>query len=157
MVRPCQAPSGRNPRSASMPRVDVVVRMVVLALVEPQAADDAQARAIRPAERRDRLGQLDRLADGRLEVELVVVGQAGDVGLVVDRQWPAGRQVERRQVFLLEPDLDGELDVAQAAAALEREGGPQVGVGEDPAVGPQRAGRGRRSARRAAGPRRGRS
>ena len=28
------------------------------------------------SERRDRLGQLDRLADGRLEVELVVVGQA---------------------------------------------------------------------------------
>ena len=33
------------------------------ALVEPAAADDAQARAVRPAQRRDRLGQLDRLAD----------------------------------------------------------------------------------------------
>ena len=66
----------RNAAQRLEPRVDVVVGMVVDALVEPAAADDAQARAVRPAQRRDRLGQLDRLADRRLEVQLVVVGQA---------------------------------------------------------------------------------
>ena len=153
----CQASSGLNAAQRLQARVDVVVRMVVLAVVEPPAADDAQARAVRAAQRRDRLGQLDRLADRRLEVELVVVGQARDVGLVVDRQRPAGRQVERRQVLLLEPDLDRELDVAQAAAALERERRPQVGVGQDAAVGPQEPDPAVDRLRRAAGPRRGRS
>src|SRR4051812_42325786 len=54
-------------------RVDVIVRVVVLAFVEPQPADDAQPGAVRPAQRRDRLCQLDRLTDRRLEVELVMV------------------------------------------------------------------------------------
>src|SRR6478672_10885029 len=111
--------------------------MVVHTLLERQAADDAQALAIRAMKRRDRLGQLDRLADGRLQVEFVVVGQAGDVRLVVDRQGAAGRQVECREVLLLEADLDGEFDVAQTAAALESERRSEVRVGQDPAVGPE--------------------
>ena len=69
--------------------------------VERLAADDAQPRAVRPAERRDRLGEDDRLADRRLEVHLVVVGQAQRVGLVVDGHRLAGREVDRRQVLLV--------------------------------------------------------
>ena len=110
--------------------------MVVRALVEPLAADDAQAGAVRPAQRRDRLGQRDRLADGRLEVELVVVGQAGDVGLVVGGQGPARGQVDGRQELLLETQAERDDDVAQAAAALDGEGGLDVRADEDAAVRP---------------------
>ena len=63
-----------------------------------------------------------------------MVGQPGDVGLVVGREGTAGREIERRQVLLLELDGDGLDHVAQAAAALEREGRPQVGRREDAAV-----------------------
>ena len=80
-----QPSSGRNPRSASRRGSMSSCRMVVDPLVERQPADDAQAGAVRAAQRGDRLGQLDRLTDRRLEIELVVVGQAGDVGLVVGR------------------------------------------------------------------------
>ena len=62
------------------------------------------------------VGQRDRLADGRLEVELVVVGQPGDVGLVVGRQRAGPSSGQRRKVLLLETDARG-VDVAQAAAA----------------------------------------
>ena len=100
MIRPLVSP--RHPSSAwnaaqrLEARVDVVVGMVVVAGLERLAADDAQARAVRPAQRRDRLGQRDRLDDRRLEVELVVVGQAQRVGLVVDGDRLAGREVDRR-------------------------------------------------------------
>ena len=118
-------------------RVDVVDRMVVRTLVEPAPADDAQPGAVGPAERRDRLGEQDRLADRRLELELVMVGQARDVRFVVGRQRPSADEIERRQVFLLEPDVDRMVDVAQTAAAFELERRPQVRVREDPAVGPE--------------------
>ena len=105
--------------------------MVVRPLVEALPADDAQARAIRTAERGDRLGQEDRLADRRLEIELVMIGQAGDVGFVVGRQRSTGRQVEGGQVFLLDPDVDRVGDLAQTAAALEGECRGQAGGRED--------------------------
>src|SRR4029079_1447684 len=57
-------------------RVDVVGRVVVRPVLEAFAADRAEAGAVLAAERGNRFGQLDRLADGGLEVELVVVGQA---------------------------------------------------------------------------------
>ena len=126
-----------KPRSASSRGSMSSTRVVVDTLVEPLAADDAQARAIRAAQRGDRLGQVDGLADRRLEVELVVVGQAGDVRFVVGRQRSPGRQVERGQVFLLDPDVDRVGDVAQAAAALEGEGRRQAGGREDAPVGAQ--------------------
>ena len=132
-VSPCGP--GRNAAQRLESRVDVVVGVVVRALVERQAADRAQARAVRPVERGDRLGQRDRVADRRLEVELVVVGQAQRLGLVVGRRracrWPgrstagtpprsAGRAatvVGRRQ---------------RAHSVGERR--PQARVGEDAAV-----------------------
>ena len=121
-------------------RVDVVVRVIVGSLVEPAAADDAQAGAIRPAERRDRLGQLDRLADRRLEVELVVV--------VESQRRPARRRSAtgcrwRGRATAGTPrwrsTSTGTTIVAQAAAAFGRERRRQVGRREDPAVGPDQA------------------
>ena len=85
------------------PRVDVVVRVVVVPSSSGIAADDAQAGAVGAAERRDRLGELDRLADRRLEVELVVIGQAERLGLLAragDRR--AGVDVDRRQGLFLD-------------------------------------------------------
>ena len=87
------AQSGRNARSASRRGSMSSSGWSCIALVERQTADDAQARAVRPAERGDRLGQRDRLADRRLQVELVVVGQAQRVGLVV--RVGSGRPVAR--------------------------------------------------------------
>ena len=77
-------------------RVDVVVGMVVRPLVERQAADRTEAGAVGAVQRGDRLGQRDRVADRGLQVELVMVGQAQRVRLVVGRDGRAGRQVERR-------------------------------------------------------------
>ena len=68
------------------PWVDVRIGMVVVALVQATATDDAQTRTIRPAERGDRLGQPDRLADRRLQFELVVVVQAQDIGFLLGRR-----------------------------------------------------------------------
>ena len=99
-IAECTAPGRSVPASALVgperperlqARVDVVGRVVVGALVEALAADEAQAGAVRAAERRDRLGQEDRLADGRLEVELVVVGQAEQVVLAGFRTRSGGR------------------------------------------------------------------
>ena len=101
-IAECTAPGRSVPASALVglerleclqARVDVVARVVVGALVEALAADEAQAGAVRAAERGDRLGQEDRLADGRLEVQLVVVGQAEQVvlaGFGLDRRGPCG-------------------------------------------------------------------
>ena len=76
---------------------------------------------------------------GGLQVELVVVGQAGDIGLVVVASGLPVAEIERGKVLLLEVHRDREFDVAQAAAALEREGGLEVGEGDDPAVGVEQA------------------
>ena len=78
-----------------------------VALVERQPADHAQAGAVGTVERGDRLGQRDGVDDRRPEVELVMVGQAQRVGLVVRRDRSPGRQVDRGQVLLLEIDVDG--------------------------------------------------
>jgi hypothetical protein len=50
--------------------------MNVDALVQSFAAHETQTGAVRPAERGDRLGELDRLTDRRLQVDLMVIGQA---------------------------------------------------------------------------------
>jgi hypothetical protein len=55
--------------------VDVVIRMVVDALVEGQAAHDAQAWAIGSVEGSNRLGELDRLPNCLFEIKLVMVGE----------------------------------------------------------------------------------
>ena len=76
---------------------------------------------------RDRLGQRDRLADRRLEVQLVVVGQPQRVGLVVGRR--AGRRSRGRATAgtpRRSPGRAGSTGRPQAAAALDRERGRQV-------------------------------
>ena len=91
------SPVGRPERLEGLEaRVDVVVRVVVLALVERQTADGAQTRAIGPVERGDRLGERDRVADGRLEVELVVIGEAQRLRLVAVSSGRPRREVDRR-------------------------------------------------------------
>ena len=130
-----------------------------VAVVEPLAADDAQAGAVRPAERRDRLGQLDRLANRRSR------------GRARDGRSGARRRARRRRRAAAEPVVevdrragtssssrivDRRLDVAQAAAALgARAPSSRSASRQDPAVRAQRGGRGRRSAsaRRRSSPR----
>ena len=141
------------------PRVDVVVGVVVLALVEPQAADDAQARAVRAAERGDRLGQQDRLAD-RASRDRARGDRSGGAtsGSSSSRQRARRSRGRGRQVFLLDPDVDRDDDLAQAAAALEGERGRRGSASARmPRFVRSETDRGRRSARRAGGPRRGRS
>jgi hypothetical protein len=104
--------------------IDVVVGVVVNPVIERETADDAEARAVRAIERRDWLGEQDRLADGPLEVELVVVGEADDVVLLVrriGRQHRAAVHVDGRTRLLLELRHDRDLDVAETANALHRE------------------------------------
>src|SRR5690349_11877873 len=68
-IRPSPSVVGQlEPLQGLEPGVDLLVRMVMRAFVEPASAHGAQTRAIGPAQRRDRLGELDRLANGRLEV-----------------------------------------------------------------------------------------
>ena len=59
------------------------------------------------AERRDRLGEGDRLAHRRLEVELVVLVDLERVRLLGEVDRRAGRDVERRQRLLVDLDVDG--------------------------------------------------
>src|SRR6185369_9500267 len=117
-------------------RIDVVGRVIVDAVHEALAADRAQAGAVRTAERRDRLGELDRLPDGGLEIELVVGSQAERLvalaGLRPDRG--AGVDVDRGQCLLLDPDLDRDLDVAKAAGAFGRDRRREVGGDDQAAV-----------------------
>ena len=110
--------------------------------LERLAAVDAQPRAVRPAQRGDRLGQDDRVATGRLEVQLVVVGQAQRVGLVVEGRPACRCEVDRRQVLLVGLEVERDLDGLEAAGALARERGRR---------GPRR--RGRRGSCARAGPR----
>ena len=58
---------------------------------------------------RGAIGSASEIASriGVVEVELVVVGQPRGVGLVVDRQRRAGREVDRRQVLLGRPGARG--------------------------------------------------
>src|SRR5690242_20204586 len=124
---------GQERAKRLQPWVDVIVGMVVGPLVERQAAYDAQARTVRPVEWRDRFGELDRLADRPLEIELVVIGQPNDVVRLVRRirrQRRAGLEIDRRQRLLLELGGDRDLDVPQTAGAFHREGGRDVSVDE---------------------------
>ena len=114
------------------PWVDVVVRVAVAGLVgEVGAAGLAEAGAVRPAQRRDGLRERDGVADGRREVELMVVGRAGGRRARrrrVDRQ--AGLEVDRGQGLLLEVDADGGATAgAQAARAALGERGRRGGPG----------------------------
>src|SRR5687768_15682560 len=75
-------------------RVDVVGRVIVRALIEWQATGRAQAGAVGAVEWGDRFGERDRITDRGRKVELVVVGQAKGLGLVVAGHGLAGREVE---------------------------------------------------------------
>src|SRR6185503_928966 len=115
-------------------RVDVVVGMIVRALVERVAADDAEAGAVGAVDRRDRLGEEDRVANGRLEVQLVVVREADDILVVAVGQLDRRTRVEvdRGQDLLLDLDLDRLLHVAEAADALQGQLRREIG-GDDQA------------------------
>jgi hypothetical protein len=80
-------------------------------------ANDAQAWAVVPAERRDRLCQNDGIADLVLQIELMVVRQAQGIRSVGRLERQAAGQVDAGQSFLVEIDLDRPLDLAQAPGA----------------------------------------
>ena len=91
------------------PRVDRHLAVVVRARGQLLAALGAEAGTIGPAQRRDRLGELDRLADERLELDLVVARQPGDLRLVgLVERGPAG-EVDAGQRLLV--DVLGDLDL----------------------------------------------
>src|SRR4051812_5414914 len=96
------------------PRVDRLVAVVVRAVRHPLAADRTETGAVGLAERRDRLRQLDRLAHGGLEVELVVAGQAEDVGVGPGVDRLPGDDVDRGKCLFVDADLDRHLDRAEA-------------------------------------------
>ena len=156
----CQASSGvGTPRSASSRGSMSSSGWSCSPSSSRHAADDAQARAVRAAQRRDRLGQLDRLADRRLEVELVVVGQA-QRRRARRRPAAAGRSSGRATAGT--PPARSDLDRdsrCRAGSGCTRARAPSCrsGVGEDARGWSRAAGPGRRSARPARGPRRGRS
>ena len=120
---PSVASSGAESPERLEPRVDVLVGMVVDAFVE------------RPPQTMHRPGQSGRHSGAIGSASWI----ASRTGVSRSSSWwsvrratsgsssvgerPAGREVERRQELLLESQLDREVDVAQAAAALERERG----------------------------------
>ena len=93
-----------------------------IAVVEPLAADDAQAGAVRPAERRDRLGQQDRLADRRSRGR-ARGGRSGGRRRARRRSAAGGRSRGRAPAGTppAKRMSTGKSDLAQAAAALEVE------------------------------------
>lgn len=108
--------------------------MVVRAAGELQAAHDAQARTVLPAEGRD--GRRERYGVGhdRLELELVVIGQAKDIRFRVGVDRLAGRDVDRWQRLLVDPELERAIDRSKAAAALLGERRAQVAFDEQTAI-----------------------
>ena len=100
--------------------IDIVRRVVVGAVLEALAAHRTQPLAGLLAEWRDRLGELDRLAYRRLEVELVMVGKSERLVLLARLRLNRrpGVDVDRGQDLFIERDLDRNLDVDEAAAAL---------------------------------------
>ena len=130
--------SGLKPRSASSRGSMSSLGMVVGALVERLAADDAQARAVGPA-RAGAIGSASWIASrtGVSRSSSWWSVSRGDIRLVVGRQRPAGREVERRQELLLDLDLDRDRRRRAGSGctrARARRAGPRVG--EDPAVRP---------------------
>ena len=120
-------------------RIQLLIRVIVDAVLEPLAADEAQPRAVRAAERGDRLGQLDRLANGCFDVELVMVGQAEKliVAFFTGHDGMTGVEIDRGQCLLLDRDVDRDLDVADTATAFGGEAGVELGDDEEAAVRPR--------------------
>ena len=110
------------------------------AVLEPLTADEAQPRAIRPAERGDRFGQLDRLPYRRLDVELVMVGQAEEliVAFFAGHDDVTGVEIDRRQCLFFDRDVYRDLDVADAATAFGSQAGIELGDDEEAAVRPRK-------------------
>ena len=134
-------------------------RVVVDAVVEPLAADDAQARAVR----RGRAARSARRAGsprGRRSRGRARGGRSGGRRRArrrVRRSAAPVVEVDRGQVLLLDPDLDRDLDVAEAAAALGRDRRRRGRRRRSGRGSCGRAGRGPRSGRPGGGRRRGRS
>ena len=103
------------------------------------AAVGAQAGAVRLAQGRDRLGQADRRRHQGAQLQLVVVGQPRrlGVGAFLGRNGQAAREVDRGQDLLVDPQLHGRGQLAEAACALAGDGRRQAGVHDQPAVGAQ--------------------
>jgi len=126
----------RGPAQFEGARIDGVVRVGMRAEIPVRAAQRAEAQAIRPAERDDRRGQLDGLANRRLEVHLVVVREARDLGLEVPVERLPGPDVEAGQELLVEGDVERQADRLKAAAAGIRERGRDLPGDEEAPVGP---------------------
>ena len=119
-------------------RIQLLIGVIVDAVLEPLTADQAQPRAIRAAERGNGFGQLDRLANRCLDVELVVVGQAEELIVAFFARYDGmtGVEVDRRQCLLLDRDMYRDLDVADAPTAFGSQAGIELGDDEEAAVRP---------------------
>lgn len=102
--------------------VDIFVGVIVRTAGQLLPADDAEPRAILAAQRRNGLRKLDGFADLALQLKLVVVVEPEHVGLLVDIERNAAFEIDDRQGFLVDLDLDRPLDLLQTAAALLFEG-----------------------------------
>jgi hypothetical protein len=110
--------------------------VIVRATLERLATLDAQARAVFPTQRRDRLCQDYRVADLTFELDLVVIVQPEDVGFGFRVYRKATGRIDGRQRLLLDLDLDWPVQLAEAAAAalLDRRGEPAAD--QQAAIGP---------------------
>src|SRR5436190_766213 len=86
------------------------------------------------------MGSLRLVAVGALlqlrELELVMVAQAGHVGLGAAIERSSAGDVDGRQRLLVETDLERDLDVAEAARAGSVDRGPQVGPDQHAPIRP---------------------
>src|SRR6202142_2136448 len=113
--------------------------VLVRTVLKRFTADDAQARAIRAADRRNRLAELDRLTDHRLELDLVVVGQPDDLGFDRGVERLARHEVDRRQSLFAEGHRQRKLDRPEAAAASQGKGRLRQARDEQAAARPAEA------------------
>ena len=118
------------------PRVDVVLGMVGVA--RPEALAAVEQRPGHAAPQSGAIGSAREIAsrDQWREVQLVVVGQAGDVRLrrSVDRH--AGREVDARQRLLAIGNVEGHLDVAGGSGCTRRRSRSRSARDEDAPVRP---------------------
>jgi hypothetical protein len=94
--------------------------------VEIEAALHAEASAVWTADGGDRSRELDGLARERLEVQLVVVGEADDLRFGGRVEPEPGLQVDEGQDLLVDPGIDRDPQGCQAPRAGVREGGPDA-------------------------------
>ena len=109
-------------------------RGALMRIVEPLAAGDTESRAIGPAQRRDRLRELDGLAQERLQLQLVMIRQANHVGLDGEVDGVARGKVEAREGLLLHRQPEGRDGRPEAPRAGSIDGGREARPNEHAAV-----------------------